>query len=259
MTLLAENTEGMHNLFRLSSLASLEGYYYKPRMDRELLETYGKGIIATTGCPSGEVQRLLQQDRYDDACQAAADYRDIFGARQLLLRADGPRHRASSARSATTSSELTKELDLPGLATNDLHYTYAEDAKPHEVLLCVQTGKTLADPNRFKFDAQDFYLKSPAEMRAQWDPQFPEACDNTLLIAERVRRRLHRGPRPDAARSRCRTARARSRWLVKEVERGSAPAVPGRRHRRSTASRPSTSSTSSSRWASRATSWSSPT
>src|SRR5881409_1164539 len=78
MTVLAETTEGMHNLFRMSSLASLEGYFYKPRMDRELLETYGKGIIATTGCPSGEVQRLLQRDRYADACQAASDYRDIF-------------------------------------------------------------------------------------------------------------------------------------------------------------------------------------
>ena len=172
MTLLAENTEGMHNLFRLSSLASLEGYYYKPRMDRELLETYGKGIIATTGCPSGEVQRLLQQDRFDDACQAASDYRDIFGKEnffcELMDHGIGIERQVRDAL-----HELKKKLDLPGLATNDLHYTYAEDAKPHEVLLCVQTGKTLADPNRFKFDAQDFYLKSPAEMRAQWDPLLP--------------------------------------------------------------------------------------
>src|ERR687897_29257 len=185
MTLLAENTEGMHNLFRLSSLASLEGYYYKPRMDRELLETYGKGIIATTGCPSGEVQRLLQQERFDDAVQAASDYRDIFGRDNFCceLRDHGI---GIEKQVQEDLFRLKKQLDLPGLATNDLHYTYAEDAKPHEVLLCVQTGKTLADPNRFKFDAQDFYLKSPAEMRAQWDPQFPEACDNTLLIAERV-------------------------------------------------------------------------
>ncbi len=114
---------------------------------------------------------------------------------------------------------LKKELGLPGLATNDLHYTYAEDAKPHEVLLCVQTGKTLADPNRFKFDAQDFYLKSPAEMRAQWDPQFPEACDNTLLIAERVdvgftegQDLMPRAPVPEGE--------TEESWLVKEVERG---------------------------------------
>jgi DNA polymerase-3 subunit alpha len=115
--------------------------------------------------------------------------------------------------------ELRKKLDLPGLATNDLHYTYAEDAKPHEVLLCVQTGKTLADPGRFKFDAQDFYLKSAAEMRAQWDPQFPEACDNTLLVADRVdvgftegQDLMPRAPVPEGE--------TEESWLVKEVERG---------------------------------------
>ena len=218
MTLLAENTEGMHNLFRLSSLASLEGYYYKPRMDRELLETYGKGIIATTGCPSGEVQRLLQRDRYADACQAASDYRDIFGRDNFFCELMD--HGISIEKQVQEDLfRLKKELGLPGLATNDLHYTYAEDAKPHEVLLCVQTGKTLADPNRFKFDAQDFYLKSPAEMRAQWDPQFPEACDNTLLIAERVdvgftegQDLMPRAPVPDGE--------TEESWLVKEVERG---------------------------------------
>jgi DNA polymerase-3 subunit alpha len=218
MTLLAENTDGMHNLFRLSSLASLEGYYYKPRMDRELLETYGKGIIATTGCPSGEVQRLLQQDRFDDACQAASDYRDIFGKDNFFCELMD--HGIAIEKQVQEDLfRLKKLLDLPGLATNDLHYTYADDAKPHEVLLCVQTGKTLADPGRFKFDAQDFYLKSAAEMRAQWDPQFPEACDNTLLIAERVdvgftegQDLMPRAPVPDGE--------TEESWLVKEVERG---------------------------------------
>jgi DNA polymerase-3 subunit alpha len=218
MTLLAENTEGMHNLFRLSSLASLEGYYYKPRMDRELLETYGKGIIATTGCPSGEVQRLLQRDRYDDAVQAASDYRDIFGKDNFFCELMD--HGIAIEKQVQEDLfRLKKQLDLPGLATNDLHYTYAEDAKPHEVLLCVQTGKTLADPGRFKFDAQDFYLKSAAEMRAQWDPQFPEACDNTLAIAERVdvgftegQDLMPRAPVPEGE--------TEESWLVKEVERG---------------------------------------
>ena len=218
MTLLAENQEGLHNLFRLSSLASLEGYYYKPRMDRELLETYGKGIIATTGCPSGEVQRLLQQDRFDDACQAASDYRDIFGKDNFFCELMDHGIEIEK-RVQKDLFDLKKKLDLPGLATNDLHYTYAEDAKPHEVLLCVQTGKTLADPNRFKFDAQDFYLKSAAEMRAQWDPQFPEACDNTLLVAERVdvgfvegQDLMPRAPVPEGE--------TEESWLVKEVERG---------------------------------------
>ncbi len=218
MTLLAENTEGMHNLFRLSSLASLEGYYYKPRMDRELLETYGRGIIATTGCPSGEVQRLLQQDKFDAACAAASDYRDIFGKEnffcELMDHGIGIERQVRDAL-----HDLKKKLDLPGLATNDLHYTYAADAKPHEVLLCVQTGKTLADPQRFKFDAQDFYLKSPGEMRALWDGEFPEACDNTLLVAERVHVEftegqdlMPRAPVPDGE--------SEESWLVKEVERG---------------------------------------
>jgi len=215
MTLLAENTEGMHNLFRLSSLASLEGYYYKPRMDRELLETYGKGIIATTGCPSGEVQRLLQQDKFDAAAQAASDYRDIFGMENFFCELMD--HDIAIERQVRAGlRELKKKLDLPALATNDVHYTYAADARSHEVLLCVQTGKTLADPNRFKFDAQDFYLKSPAEMRAQWDGEFPEACDNTLAVAERVNVEfvegqdlMPRAPVPDE-----------ESWLVKEVERG---------------------------------------
>ncbi|MFC5993346.1 DNA polymerase III subunit alpha [Pseudonocardia hispaniensis] len=218
MTLLAETTEGMHNLFRLSSLASLEGYYYKPRMDRELLEAYGSGIIATTGCPSGEVARLLQQGDFEAACQAASDYRDIFGKDNFFceLMDHGI---AIEKRVQEDLFALKKRLDLPGLATNDLHYTYPGDAKSHEVLLCVQTGKTLADPNRFKFDAQDFYLKSPAEMRALWDPVHPEACDNTLLIAERVnveftegQNLMPRAPVPDGE--------TEESWLIKEVERG---------------------------------------
>ncbi|GAA2894655.1 DNA polymerase III subunit alpha [Pseudonocardia halophobica] len=217
MTLLAENTEGMHNLFRLSSLASLEGYYYKPRMDRELLETYGKGIIATTGCPSGEVARLLQQDRFDDACQAASDYRDIFGKDNFFCELMDHGIEIEK-RVQEDLFALKKKLDLPGVATNDLHYTYPDDTKPHEVLLCVQTGKTLADPNRFKFDAQDFYLKSAAEMRAQWDPIHPEACDNTLAIAERVdvsfasQDLMPRAPVPEGE--------TEESWLIKEVERG---------------------------------------
>ncbi|MGD9986143.1 DNA polymerase III subunit alpha [Pseudonocardia sp.] len=218
MTMLAENTEGMHNLFRLSSLASLEGYYYKPRMDRELLETYGKGIIATTGCPSGEVARLLQQGDFDAACQAASDYRDIFGKDNFFCELMD--HGIDiEKRVQEDLFALKKKLDLPGLATNDLHYTYAEDTKPHEVLLCVQTGKTMSDPNRFKFDAQDFYLKSAAEMRAQWDPIHPEACDNTLLIAERVdvsftegQDLMPRAPVPEGE--------TEESWLVKEVEKG---------------------------------------
>ena len=218
MTLLAENTEGMHNLFRLSSLASLEGYYYKPRMDRELLAAYGKGIIATTGCPSGEVQRLLQQDKFGAACQAAADYRDIFGRENFFCELMD--HGIEIERRVRDDLvRLKKTLELPGLATNDLHYTFPEDAKPHEVLLCVQTGKTMSDPNRFKFDAQDFYLKSPAQMREQWDGEFPEACDNTLQVAERVHVEFTEG-RDLMPRFPVPAGESEASWLIKEVERG---------------------------------------
>jgi DNA polymerase-3 subunit alpha len=217
MTLLAETTEGMHNLFRLSSLASLEGYYYKPRMDRELLSQHGKGIIATTGCPSGEVNRLLQQGQYVAAKQAASDYRDIFGRENFFceLMDHGidieRRHREDLIR-------LARELGLPFVATNDLHYTYPQDWRAHEVLLCVQTGRTMADPNRFKFDAQDFYLKSAEEMRQLWR-DFPDACDNTLAIAERVDVQFNEGaslmptfPVPPGE--------TEESWLAKEVARG---------------------------------------
>jgi DNA polymerase III subunit alpha len=217
MTLLAENTPGMHNLFRLSSLASLEGFYYKPRLDRELLEQYGKGIIGTTGCPSGEVNRLLQQGRYDAAKQAASDYRDIFGTENFYCELMD--HGIEiERRTRADLLRLAAELNLPLLATNDLHYTYPSDAEAHEVLLCVQTGKTLADPGRFKFDAKDFYLKSAQEMRQLWR-EYPQACDNTLAIAERCDVAFADGanlmpsfPTPEG--------HGEESWLISEVERG---------------------------------------
>ncbi|MQA04676.1 MAG: DNA polymerase III subunit alpha [Streptosporangiales bacterium] len=183
MTMLAENLDGLYNLFRLASRASLEGYYYKPRMDKELLAEYGSGIIATTGCPSSEIQTLLRQGNYEGAKRSAGEFREIFGAENFyceLMDHGLP----IEQRAQKDLIRLARELDLPFVATNDLHYTHADDAKTHEALLCVQSGKTLADPTRFKFDAQDFYLKSPAEMRNLWR-EIPEACDNTLVIAER--------------------------------------------------------------------------
>src|SRR4051812_6224806 len=186
MTMLATSTEGMHRLFRLSSLASLEGYYYKPRMDKELLAEHVRpnvDVIATTGCPSGEIQTYLRMGNYEAAKRSAGEFREIFGREnffcELMDHGIGIERRAQK-----DLIRLARELDIPFVATNDLHYTSPEDAKAHEVLLCVQSGKTMADPGRFKFDAQDFYLKSPREMRELW-AEIPEACDNTLLIAER--------------------------------------------------------------------------
>jgi DNA polymerase-3 subunit alpha len=186
MTLLAESTEGMHNLFRLSSRASLEGYFRKPRMDAELLAEHAKGIIATTGCPSGEVQTrlLLGQDR--QALEAAAKYRDIFGPGNFFVELMD--HGLSiEQRVRDGLRRIARELSLPFVVTNDSHYTSPGDAQAHEVLLCVQTGSNLADPDRFKLDGSGYYLKSAAEMRqVSADEEWQAGCDSTLLIAERA-------------------------------------------------------------------------
>jgi DNA polymerase-3 subunit alpha len=184
MTLLAENNEGMHNLFRLSSLASIEGFYFKPRMDRELLSRYAKGVIATTGCVGGEVQTRLRLGQYEEARKAAGDFQDIFGKENFF--AEIMDHGIDiERRTMNDLLRLAKELGIPLVASNDLHYTNAADAGAHAALLCVQSASTLDDPNRFKFDSEEFYLKSAAQMR-QLFRDHPEACDNTLLIAERA-------------------------------------------------------------------------
>jgi len=191
MTLLAENNVGLSNLFKLSSLASLEGFYYKPRMDRELLAQYSTGIIATTGCPGGEIQTRLRMGAYKEAMSAASELRDIFGRDNFFLEIMD--HGIDvEKRVKTDLLKLGKELGLPLLATNDLHYTKNEDSIAHEALLCVQSGSTMADPKRFKFDNDEFYLKSAAQMRELFK-DFPESCDNTLLIAERCDVTLREG------------------------------------------------------------------
>ncbi len=191
MTLLAENNVGLSNLFKLSSLASLEGFYYKPRMDRELLAQYATGIIATTGCPGGEIQTRLRMGAYKEAMTAASELRDIFGPENFFLEIMD--HGIDvEKRVKADLLKLGKELGLPLLATNDLHYTKNEDSIAHEALLCVQSGSTMADPKRFKFENDQFYLKSAAEMRELFR-DFPESCDNTLLIAERCDVTLREG------------------------------------------------------------------
>ncbi|MGH3870763.1 MAG: DNA polymerase III subunit alpha [Pseudonocardiaceae bacterium] len=185
MTMLAADATGLRNLFRLSSLASFEGYYRKPRMDRDLITEYSQGIIATTGCPSGEVQTRLRLGQRAEAMQAAADYRDIFGPDNFFLELMD--HGLPIERSVRAGLlEIGRALDLRPLATNDSHYVTQDQADAHAALLCVQSGKTLDDPNRFKFEGDGYYLKSAAEMRAYWDTQVPGAADNTLLIAERI-------------------------------------------------------------------------
>jgi DNA polymerase-3 subunit alpha len=186
MTLLAETTEGMHNLFRLSSLASLEGYFRKPRMDRELLAAYATGIIATTGCPGGEVQTRLRLGQYREAVEAAAAYRDIFGPGNFFVEIMD-HGLPIEQRTRKDLLRLAAELSLPFVVTNDSHYSRPEDATAHEALLCVQTGTNLADPDRFRFEGTGYYVKSPQEMRAvAADEVWQAGCDSTLLIAERA-------------------------------------------------------------------------
>lgn len=183
MTLLAETTEGMHNLFRLSSLSSIEGFYFKPRMDRDLLHQYGKGIIATTGCASGEIQTLLRLGEFKKARESAGEFRDIFGKDSYFCEIMD--HGIDIERRVMSDLiDLAKDVGLPLVASNDLHYTHAEDASAHAALLCVQSASRLDDPKRFKFGSDEFYLKSPQQMRALFS-DYEGACDNTLLIAER--------------------------------------------------------------------------
>ena len=217
MTLLSETTQGMHNLFRLSSRASIDGYYFKPRMDRELLGMYGAGLIATTGCASGEIQTRIRLGQYGEAKKAAADFRDIFGKENFYCEIMD--HGIDVERRAMADLlRLAKELDLPLLATNDLHYTHPHDATSHAALLCVQSGSTLDDPNRFKFDADEFYLKSASEMR-QLFRDYPEACDNTLLIAERCNVEFNESanymPRYPVP-----AGETEETWFIKEVDSG---------------------------------------
>jgi DNA polymerase III subunit alpha len=186
MTMVAETATGLRNLFKLSSLASFEGQLGKwPRMDAEILAENAAGIIATTGCPSGEVQTRLRLGHHQEALEAAAKWREIFGPDNYFLEVMD--HGLSiEQRVREGLLEIGRKVGIPALATNDCHYVTREAAHNHEALLCVQTGKTLSDPTRFKFDGDGYYLKSAADMRQIWDAQVPGACDSTLLIAERV-------------------------------------------------------------------------
>ena len=225
MTLLAKNTGGMHNLFRMSSLASLEGYYFKPRIDRELLQTYGQGLIGTTGCVGGEVQTRLRLGQYKEAVEAAAEFRDIFGAENFYCELMD--HGLEIERNVQRDLlKLARELQLPLVATNDLHYTKPEDAVAHAALLCVQSASTLSDPNRFKFDTNEFYLKTAAEMREVWR-ELPEACDNTLLIAEQCDVTFTEGEGRFMPRFPCPEGHNEESWFVSEVETGLQRRYPG--------------------------------
>ena len=228
MTLLAETTQGMHNLFRLSSRASMEGFFYNPRADRELLTEYSAGLIGTTGCPSGEVQVWLRIGDYDKALQAAADFRDILGPDNYFLELmDHGLDIETRVRDGLL--RIGKDLGLRPIATNDSHYVNREDAGAHEHLLCVSSGSTMADPKRFKFNGDGYYIKSAAEMRALWADRhgLKEACDNTLLIAERCHVEFTEGNGTYMPKFPCPPGEDETSWFIKEVERGLVRRYPG--------------------------------
>jgi DNA polymerase-3 subunit alpha len=186
MTMVAKNSEGLRNLFRLSSMASFEGYYYKPRMDRELIAQYSAGIVATTGCPSGEVQTRMRLGQLEEAYQAASDYRDIFGAENFFLEIMDHNNQIDM-RVKDELYEMGRKMGIPPLVTNDSHFVTADQKSTHAALLCVQSGTTLDDPKRFKFDGEGYYLRSAEEMYGiKTDDLWQEGCANTLLVAEMV-------------------------------------------------------------------------
>jgi DNA polymerase III subunit alpha len=184
LTVLAENDRGYRNLIQMSSLAFLEGYYYKPRMDWELLERYHEGLIATTGCLGGHVLQSLMNGDERGALEKAARLQDIFGRDHLFIELQDQGLQAQRQTNPKLL-DIARKLQAPIVATNDSHYTHREDHLAHDALLCVQTGALMSDPKRFKFEGDQHYLKPSHEMRYLFR-ELPEACDNTLWIAERA-------------------------------------------------------------------------
>ena len=231
MTLLSESTEGMHNLFRLSTGSWRDGFFKHPRMDRELLAQHSKGIIGTTGCPSGEVQVHLRYGNYDAARKAAGDFQDILGRDNYFLELMD--HGLDIERRVRDGLlRLADDLKIPLLATNDSHYVNREDAASQEHLLCINSGSTMDIPagdgpgQRFAFSGDGYYIKSAAEMRELWR-DFPAACDNTLLIAERCDVQFTEAVGKYMPRFPCPPGENEDSWLVKEVETGLSHRYPG--------------------------------
>ena len=183
LVLLAENLEGYHNLVRLVSLGFTEGFYYRPRVDVELLQEYSKGLIALSGCLSGVVPKVLMNNGFDAGKKRALDFLEIFGEGNFYLELQD--YGSDEQREINQQLiRISKETGIPMVATNDVHYINREDAKAHEVLLCIQTGKTMLDENRMSFESDQFYFKSPEEMYSLF-PYAKDALENTQKIADR--------------------------------------------------------------------------
>ena len=183
LVLLAENNEGYQNLMKIVSIGFIDGFYYKPRVDIETLETYHEGIIALSACLAGEIPRYIMRGMYEEACKSALRYQNIFGKNNFFLELQD--HGMPEQKQVNQSLlRMSREMGIELVATNDVHYTYAEDVKPHDILLCLQTGKRLADEDRMRYEGGQYFVKSPEEMATLF-PYAPEALENTYKIAQR--------------------------------------------------------------------------
>jgi DNA polymerase-3 subunit alpha len=194
LVLLCENQEGYRNLIRLVSTAYLEGFYYKPRIDKDLLAQHSKGLIAMSACLRGDIPEILLADRYDEARRGAHTYADIFGKGNFFLEIQD-HHLEQDKRLIPAINRLSVETSLPLVATNDAHYLRKDDARAHEILLCIQTGKTMSDTARMHWNSPDFYLKSRAEMMELFG-ELEESLDRTWEIAQRCHVNLEKIKEP---------------------------------------------------------------
>ncbi|KNE83533.1 MULTISPECIES: DNA polymerase III subunit alpha [Streptomyces] len=227
-TIWASNKTGLHNLFRLSSDAYAEGWLTKwPRMDKEVIAEHSEGLIASTGCPSGEVQTRIRLGHFDEALKAAADYQEIFGKNRYFLELmDHGLELEKRVRDDLL--RIGKKLGIPPLVTNDSHYTHAGEADAHDALLCIQTGKNLSDPDRFRFGGSGYYLKSTDEMYAiDSSDAWQEGCANTLLVAEQIDTTGWFEKRDLMPRFEVPEGYTEVTWFREEVKRGMARRYPG--------------------------------
>ena len=183
LVLLAENDTGYSNLMKIVSKGFIDGFYYKPRVDYEVLRQYSEGIICLSACLAGEVQRYLARGMYEEGMKAALKYQEIFGEGNYFLEMQD--HGIPDQKLVNQQLlRLSKETGIKLVVTNDVHYTFADDAQAHDILLCIQTGKTVADEDRMRYEGGQYYLKSPEEMESLF-PYAKEALKNTHDIADR--------------------------------------------------------------------------
>ncbi len=190
LILLAENNTGYSNLMKIVSKGFVDGFYYKPRVDYEVLEQYSEGIICLSACLAGEVQKLLARNLYEEACKAALHYQSIFGKGNYFLEMQD--HGIPEQKLVNKLlMKMSRELDIDLVVTNDVHYTYEEDVEAHDILLCIQTGRKVNDEDRMRYEGGQYYIKSPEEMYSLF-PYAKEAVSNTTIKEPEIRQEVRR-------------------------------------------------------------------